>query len=279
MPTSTYTRAVLLLCALTLAPAAALALPKMEAGVGVGTAALPTYRGSDHYGVVALPLPYFIYRGDRIRLTRQGLRARLFDLDHFNLGLSAAFTVPGHGGDDPARIGMPSLRSTLELGPSFDWNYVEGDYAWCLCVPVRSVTATNLRHFNPAGWTSHPHLKLEHFVYSERRFLVESVSFGPVFADHKYHAYFYDVAPQYATAERPAYQTRGGYSGFRGSLFLGARQGKWSGGIGVIGDWLGGAVFADSPLVKTKGAATFGLGFAYSLWSKGSADVVEDATP
>ncbi|MEW5208183.1 MipA/OmpV family protein, partial [Bacillus cereus] len=36
---------------------------------------------------------------------------------------------------------------------------------------------------------------------------------GPLFADRRYHDYFYTVAAQFATPERPAYQATGGYSG------------------------------------------------------------------
>jgi outer membrane protein len=38
---------------------------------------------------------------------------------------------------------------------------------------------------------------------------------GPLFGDKRQHAYYYNVAPQYATAARPAYEANSGYAGMQ----------------------------------------------------------------
>ena len=74
---------------------------------------------------------------------------------------------------------------------------------------------------------------------------------GPVFADRKYNQTFYGVEGAYATASRPAYAARGGYSGSQFTLGLSRRfPGYWVGAFTRYDD-LGGAVFADSPLMPT----------------------------
>jgi outer membrane protein len=41
----------------------------------VGLAAqLPHYRASDEYTTYAFPLPYFVYRGEKIKANRDGIR-------------------------------------------------------------------------------------------------------------------------------------------------------------------------------------------------------------
>jgi outer membrane protein len=249
--------------------------PQLEAGIGLIELTRPNYRGSDHYSSSVLPLPYVIYRGDRVKITREGVKARLFNLDSLNVGLSSAFNLTGSS-DDPARRGMPELRSTLEIGPSLDWRGHSGVYTWCLCAPIRFVTATDLRHYNAAGWVTHPHFKLARFGELNGWDTISTFSIGPVWATRKYHAYFYEVAPQYATPDRPAFSAGGGYSGARASLYFGLSRGHWRGGIGLLNDWLGGAAFADSPLVKTRNATVIGIGMSYQLWSRGATTIGEE---
>ena len=79
-----------------------------------------------------------------------------------------------------------------------------------------------------------------------------SISAGPQFADHNYHAYFYEVLADYATTTRPEYHPGGGYSGSRVTLTLEKRWGSLSLGAFLRYDNLQGAVFADSPLVQRR---------------------------
>ena len=243
--------------------------PTWEAGAGIASLSLPGYRGSDHQSVTALPLPYLIYRGKRLKISREGVKAKLFDLENLSVSLSAAATLPGHHGDDPARHGMPKLLPTLEIGPSFDWRVTTADYRWCFCVPVRAVLATNFNEHQNIGWLTNPQLRVERDGSLGRWQVLSSVSAGPLWAEHRYHAYFYSVQSQYATTDRPTYTAAGGYSGTRASFFVGLHRDPWRIGLGVIGDWLAGSAMADSPLVKSRTSAIIGLGVSYRLWSSG----------
>ncbi len=256
-------------------PAAAESQPRLEVGVGGAVAAVATYRGSSHYGAVALPFPYFAYRGERLRVGRQGAGFRALRWYDFHVGVSGAVAVPGHGGEDPARDGMPDLDPTLEFGPSLDWRRIAGDTAWCICVPIRFATATDGEHWRTIGWLAHPQIRFRRVT--EGAFtLTTTAVFGPKFADHRYHDYFYQVRPGFATAGRPAFDAAGGYSGVGAGLSLYARKGSWGTGVGVIGDWLEGASFEDSPLVTTDTSFSVGVWITYSLWSAGTADAAED---
>jgi outer membrane scaffolding protein for murein synthesis (MipA/OmpV family) len=256
-------------------PAGAESQPKAEFGVGGAVGAVPTYRGSSHYGVVALPFPYFAYRGERLRVGRQGAGLRALSWDDFHIGVSGALAVPGHGGDDPAREGMPDLDPTFEFGPSLDWRQVAGNTAWCICLPIRFATATDGEHWRGIGWVAHPQVRVRRVTPGEYTLTTTAV-LGPKFADHRYHDYFYEVRPGFATAGRPAFDAAGGYSGLAAGVSLYARKGNWGAGAGLLGDWLEGAAFEDSPLVKVHGSLTVGLWVTYSLWTSGSTDAAED---
>jgi outer membrane scaffolding protein for murein synthesis (MipA/OmpV family) len=88
---------------------------------------------------------------------------------------------------------------------------------------------------------------------------------GPMFAARKYHQYFYSVAAQYATPERPAYEARGGYSGGQLISALSKRFPKYWVGAYIRYDTLQGAAFEDSPLVKQKYYLAGGIGIAWMI--------------
>lgn len=264
-------------CVLTLAPLAALAAeplppdPKVEIGIGALAMVLPDYRGSDHYGIRALPIPYLAYRSDRVQLTREGLRARLFALDRLTASVSGAASLPGSS-DNPDRAGMPQIDPTFEIGPSLDYllhGEEDDGFRLKLRLPARAVTAADGLDLKPVGWTVVPHLR---FDLAEQRgawHWSHLGSVGLVWSTEDYHEYFYGVAPQYAAPERPAYDAHGGYSGARASFSSVVRRQRWRVGLFASYDWLGGAAYADSPLVKTGHALTGGIFVTYRLYARG----------
>jgi len=261
--------------------AAAEPVPQMEAGIGIATLYHPDYRGSAGYNFSAFPVPYLLYRGDVVRVTREGLKAQLLDRDRLNLTMSAALSLPGGADGDSARRGMPRLMPTFEAGPSLDWSLhaPESPMSVRVRVPVRAVVATDLRDFRSAGWLAHPHLQVDRVFGLDGWTLTTGASAGPLWATRQYHAYFYDVAPRYEVLpERPAYRARGGYSGARAVAFVTLRKARWRVGLGLLNDWLDGAAFEDSPLVETRGATVVGLGVSYRLWEGGD-DVPVDDVP
>lgn len=253
-------------------------LPVWEAGPGLALLAYPDYRGAEHMNYQVLPVPNLIYRGDRFRLNRDGFRAQLLESARLELSLSAAFALPGNNDTaDSPRLGMPELMPTFEIGPSFDWwlaPYERDQWNWRARLPLRAVAASDFSTLEQAGWLAHPHLQVDRRGQLDRWGFVVALRGGALFATRKYHAYFYEVQPQFATAARPAYEGEGGYSGARFSAYVGVGRGRWRVGLGVLNDWLGGAAFADSPLVQTDSATVIGLGVTYRLWQS-SASVAD----
>jgi len=257
----------LLACAAALPlPARAEPVPQWEFGIGSFAASLPDYRGSNESRAYVYPFPYLVYRGDQLRVDRQGARAVLLESQRTEVDFSLSGTPPVDSSKNQARQGMSNLDPTVEFGPQLILNLArdrENEYRMDLRFPVRAVIATNLRHAHDAGYTFYPHLNLN--LRSELFGGRWNVGFqtGPLFATHRYHQYFYGVDPQFATPQRPAYEARGGYSG---ALVLGSlsrRIGKvWFGGF-VRYDTLRGAVFEDSPLIRRDYSLMAGVSIAY----------------
>lgn len=247
--------------------------PRLELGVGALAMVLPDYRGSDQYGTRALPIPYAVYRTERVQLSREGLRARLFALDRVTASISAAASLPGVD-DNPDRAGMPQLDPTFEIGPSLDYvvhGAEDAPLRLKLRLPARAVTAADGRHLKDIGWTFVPHLRLDLAHREGRLHWSHLGSVGLVWATEDYHEYFYGVARQYADAalDRPAYDAPGGYSGARLTFSSVVRRARWRLGLFASYDWLAGAAFEDSPLVRTEHGLTTGLFLTYRVHASG----------
>ncbi len=252
-------------------------LPRWELGVGLGGLSMPDYRGADERHAYFLPLPYVIYRGDRVSIDREGVRNKVLGLDRVKLFLSITAGIPVHSDRNQAREGMPDLDPTLEIGPSLEMDLWEGrgKEKLSLGLPLRAAIATNLAHFRNVGWVFAPNLDLKLPIFGPDEDGVLDFSLGPLYASNKYHDYYYAVDREFATAERPAYDAHGGYSGSRFTIGLSRRVGDiWFGAFARYDD-LSGAVFADSPLVKDKRSLMLGGGIAY-IFAKSK---VEGAPP
>lgn len=249
------------------APAAAGDRPLWELGLGVGALALPDYRGSDEGRTWVLPVPYFVYRGEILRADRNGIRGVLFESDRLDLNLSLSASQPVSSEHNDARDGMPDLDPSVEFGPSLDltlWRSGDRRTKLDLRLPVRAAFTIES---NPRslGWIASPRLNLDIADVAGQPGWNLGLLAGPIYATQRQHEYFYSVAPQFATATRPAYRAPGGYSGTQFLAALSKRYpGYWIGGFARY-DTLAGAAFEDSPLVKRRHAAFAGIAIAWIL--------------
>jgi MipA family protein len=243
--------------------------PLWEAGLGGVFLYMPDYRGADEYRGYAFPFPYVIYRGDRFKIDREGIRSLLFQTDRLKLDFSLNGTVPVDSTKNKARQGMPNLDPTFEIGPSLeallDENKEKG-YKIYLTFPVRAVFSTDFFRVFHQGWTFSPALNIDVFERGARRRWDLGMGIGPVFGDQAFHEYFYRVDRGYATADRPAYSPRTGYGGLQLTTYLGRTFNKLRVNLFARANYLNGAVFSDSPLVKTNFSILVGFSIAYLFW-------------
>lgn len=261
----------LLLCSVVLALATRAAQaeekPLWEFGLGVGGIEFPDYRGSDQTQVFPVPVPYFVYRGRFLRADRDGLRGRLFDKEQAELSLSVNATIPVDSEDNAARRGMPDLKPTIEIGPSFDvhlWRSADRDVKLDLIMPLR-IPITLESSPQSLQWIFAPRLNIDFDNFAGQAGWEFGAGIGPVFAADKFHHYFYSVPAQFATADRPEYRADGGYSGMHVLAALSKRFPKFWVGAFLRYDWLGGAEFEDSPLVRRESSLAGGFGIAWMI--------------
>ncbi|HWS66753.1 MAG TPA: MipA/OmpV family protein [Steroidobacteraceae bacterium] len=255
------------------ASAAAKEEPVLEFGLGLGALAFEDYRGSATTHVLPLPVPYLLYNGRFLKADREGVRGTLFNQDWVELNLSGNATTPVR--NDRARHGMPDLKSTLEIGPSLDFHLLHSTDSRIkldLRLPLRSaITVDASPKF--IGWTFTPRLALDVAAPAGFAGWNAGLLIGPLFADRRYHQYFYSVAPPYATAARPVYQATGGYAGTQAIAALSKRYPRYWVGAYVRADTLAGAAFAESPLVQRPWYWSAGVGISWMIHT--SAQMVE----
>jgi len=264
-----------LLCAWAVAPMAIAAgagpgtrtEPLWEAGAGIGGVHFPDYRGSDRSRNYPFPVPYFVYRGEFLSADRNGVRGLLMQNERIDLDASVGASLPVDSSRDPVREGMPDLRPTLELGPSLNvtlWRNDDRRKRLDVRLPVRA-GMTLESHPRFIGWQFFPHLNLDVRDPAGLDGWNLGLLAGPIFSDARHNRYFYEVAPEFATPERPAFTPGGGFAGMEYLAAVSKRYPKlWVGGF-VRYDMLGGAAFAESPLVTSKHYFAAGFGIAWIL--------------
>lgn len=237
--------------------------PLWELGAGVLGLNLPLYRGSEQRNSYVLPIPYFVYRGQKLKVGRQGIRGILYQSERWRLDLSIDGGVPVDSDDSEARRDMPDLDPMLELGPSIRYLLAADDnkqWRINLRLPLRAAYTLGDDGFQHRGWLTHPQVEWYQRLAQHWGLGVKA---GVLFADSRYHRYYYDVAPQYVNLNRPAYEAEAGYSGARLTAGVSRAFNRWRFTGFMRYDNLSGTVFEDSPLVEQKQAFMVGFALVY----------------
>lgn len=244
-------------------------LPLWEVGVFGGVASTPAYPGAEDRSRRALALPIVIYRGKVIRADRSGVGARLINTERVELDVGFALSLPARSSDVGARAGMPDLNSLLEFGPRVKVLLAETERSRVrLELPLR-VPLELKNSFRRQGLVFEPRVVLE--TGDAAGVWQADANVGAVFGNARLHQYFYDVAPQYVTADRPAYHAGGGLMMTRLGLSLSRR---------ITPDWrvfgfarydnLSQSANRDSPLFRRNSGWSAGAGFTWT-WYRSAA--------
>ena len=222
--------------------------------MGVAALNFPDYRGSSRSRTYGLPTPYFVYRGEFFKADRHGVRGTFFRTDRMDLNMSLGASLPVDSSDNPARVGMPDLKPSFEIGPSLYitlWRSQDRRAKVDVRLPVRgAISVESDPRF--IGMQFFPHANIDIRDPLGRAGWNLGLLAGPVFTDSRYNRHYYAVPAEFATADRPAYAPGSGFAGVQFIVALSKRFAKaWVGGFARY-DTLSGAAFEASPLVTSK---------------------------
>jgi MipA family protein len=239
----------------------------LEIGAGVAGQYLPEYRGHNEHRLVAIPFPYVGYQGKIIKADEDGIRGEFVKAPRFELNVSGDLALNDGKNDAKRREGMPELGTEFQAGPTINFLLAGNSFksGLMLRLPVRAAYAFEDDYSSVAaqGFVFNPmltYVKPNLFDHWHMTF-----DLGALYATEKYHRYFYTVAPQYATPQRPAYSAKGGFSGTFAELGLSRRDKNLIYSVGLRYDRLHDATFIGSPLVETKNHWVISIAFAYVL--------------
>ena len=241
--------------------------PLWEVGLAAGGGTYANYPASNDYRFIALPLPYFIYRGGFLRSDANGPRLHVQSANvEWELSGTAEIASRSQSG---ARKGMPRLDNLLEGGPKARVTLFRPstDSRWFVDLPLRAAITTNFSsRLDSRGVAFSPDI-----VYEDKSIIGSPwggrFSLGATITTSGLQRYWYQVDPQFATPERPAYQAHSGYleSTMSFTVFRAITPHL---NIILSGDLnlYDGAANRYSPLFKDKSGYSLFGGFAWSVW-------------
>ncbi len=233
-------------------------------GVGLGVFDYNLYPGAKQTNRLIFPAPYFTYRSPKFEVDR-GIKSFIYNSETIIIDLSADFAFPVDSDDTLARKGMPDLDFVLQLGPSLEFmlndknkNYFDARFE----IPVRVAFAVDLGSIETIGYLVEPRFTLKHQRLSNTG-LSHKATFGLKFATQEFHAYYYDVAAEFATATRAEYKSDAGFGGSFVNYRISYKTNDFVYWAFVRYQSLRGAEFEDSPLVLQNDYYFLGVGFAW----------------
>ncbi|HEX6362518.1 MAG TPA: MipA/OmpV family protein [Albitalea sp.] len=254
-------------------PATGAGRPRWEVGFAAGGGRVADYPGSDQTHARGLVAPIVIYRGPVLRVDGGSIRGRVFDSPDWELDLSA--TGAFNARDNDARRGMPGLDWLFGVGPQLlykGWREATGGAT--LHLKARAIFSTDFGRIDERGATFDPELRWRLRPLADTPTTL-SLSVQPSWASRALQRYFYEVTPEQALPDRPAYAARSGYLGTELGATWHRRQGEhFSWFVTARAFALHGAANEASPLLRDKTNFSVGAGLVWTPWQ--SAERVPD---
>ena len=240
-------------------------LPLWEFGLGAAGLSTPSYPGADERENRLLVFPNIVYRGEILRADRSGINARLFSSDRAEFDIGFAGALPSDSDDVDERAGMPDLGPLLEFGPRLKLRLADlgNNRRLRAEFPLRAVIEAR-GGLHARGATFEPRLAYE--MAGGRGLWTLETNLSVVLGDRRINRHFYEVAPQYATATRPAYAADSGLIMTRLGLFGSRRIDQ---DVRVFGylrfESYKGAANRDSPLHVKDSGVSGGVGVMWTF--------------
>lgn len=240
--------------------------PQWELGAGITGINLPLYPGSSQSKNYLIPFPYFRFTSKYLEVD-DGIRAFLLQSPNLRFNISADLGVPVNSDDSKLRMDMPDLNTVIQIGPSLEYIFSGSrsePYEFRFELPLRTAIATDLKSTQNVGWILEPRITFETLRPFKNGYAYQ-VSTGLRYSTKEYHQYYYDVPAAFVTAERPLFESDGGYSGYFMDLIGNWRHDDLIYFTFIRYQNLSGTAFEDSPLVDDTNYFSVGLGLVWMI--------------
>jgi MipA family protein len=176
----------------------------------------PAYPSSSEQNLTILPIPYPVYRG-KVFSFGQDLdeiaNGQILSTNRINLSVGLNASFPESSDNLSARAGMPDLDFLVEAGPELNFALKGGPddkRELLLSLQIRGAASIDGLDATGRGVAFNPELEyLVRDVFDSKTELRFRIS--PTWGTSDYTDFFYGVAPEYSTPDRPSYDAASGY--------------------------------------------------------------------
>jgi len=236
---------------------------ELDLGLGMATFSYPDYLGSDKDNTLLFPYPYIRYESDTLKIDNKGLRQELFSINDFTLQGSLSGSLPSKSSH--IREGMSTLDLSGELGPAIFYSvYNQNNTIIDLEFPLRAVLSTDFKNIDYQGYIYEAKFRAS---YKTDNGYLFQMGTGGVWGDKRYHNYLYGVTEELVTKNRPFYQAKAGYTGYKTSFGVSKTFNKLMVGGFIRHYSLKKSVIEQSPL-KMKNSALYGSIYLSYVFNK-----------
>jgi len=247
------------------------AKPLWEIGIITAGFVTPEYPASDKQHFNPIVVPYFVYRGEILRIENGSAKAVVVENESFELDISFNGSFNASSNEASLRQNMPDLDYLFEVGPqliiplaSFEFeNNSKGKLFFN--GKLRGAFATDLSSIDHKGYVFQPELAYEHSNLLDNR-LVYRIKIAPTWVTEELNDYFYQVDSEYVTENRPLYNAEKGYVGTSIMTNLDYQITEAVKLFSFVKfDFHSGAKNSESPLFAAKQTHAFGIGISWRL--------------
>jgi outer membrane scaffolding protein for murein synthesis (MipA/OmpV family) len=239
-----------------------------EFDIGAGAIIFNTnhYKGSDQSVNHIYPFPYLSYKTQKVEAETSSVRGKFIEIGDLSLSMSFTLGLSVESETNRTRSGMPDLDFTFEAGPVFVYKIAKFknlDSSLSFEMPIRKVFSTDLTYIGTRGTFSIPYLN---FVTAPKTWnykIASELSLAAMWGSKSYHNYFYGVSPEFATKNRPTYDSKSGYGGLSFNWILKKKYKNLIFIPFIRYDYLKSAVYEDGPLHKSDHYILAGSGVFY----------------
>lgn len=245
---------------------------RWEVGVGAGALSLEAYPASSEKTNRAFALPYFIYRGNRIRMEDGGVTAVAVENRRVRLDLSIGAALNVDSDSVPLRAGLPDLDFLFQVGPKVElnlWDKVVASerrrHRLVWETALRASFSTDFSSISSRGYVLNTQLdyELDGFLTPDTKLIVGG---GPIWVTEELGDYIYGIDEAFGTPSRPAFQGRSGY--LATNVIFGLRH-RFTENFQVFAalgvGFHNNAANRDSPLFEDNFTTGVALGMAWAL--------------
>ena len=245
--------------------------PLWEFGVIAAGFYTPEYPASDEQHFNPIVVPYFVYRGDILRIENGSAKAVVVENESFELDISFNAAFSASSNETSIRQNMPDLDYLFEVGPQLivpidSYEFKNNSKGKLLFNgKLRGAFATDLSSIDHKGYVFQPELAYEHSHLLDGR-LVYRIKVAPTWVTEELNDYFYQVDSQYVTETRPFYDAEKGYIGTSITANLDYQITEAVKLFGFVKfDFHSGAKNSESPLFGSNQTYSFGAGISWRL--------------